>query len=78
MLLYLRRQYDLHRRRRGDHHAGWVLSHPPGELHEYENGAVRPLLFRVRYGADKCDRRNEWLSNPEFDRCDIDDKNFGG
>jgi quercetin dioxygenase-like cupin family protein len=31
---------------------GSFVVHPPGELHEYVNGAARTLLFRVRYGAD--------------------------
>ena len=29
---------------------GSFVVHPPGELHEYENGRERTLLFRVRYG----------------------------
>ena len=28
---------------------GSFVVHPPGELHEYTNGAERTLLFRVRY-----------------------------
>ena len=31
---------------------GAFVVHPPGEIHEYENGPARTLLFRVRYGAD--------------------------
>ena len=31
---------------------GAFVVHPPGEVHEYENGSQRTLLFRVRYGAD--------------------------
>jgi quercetin dioxygenase-like cupin family protein len=31
---------------------GSFVVHPPGEVHEYENGPARTLLFRVRYGAD--------------------------
>jgi quercetin dioxygenase-like cupin family protein len=31
---------------------GSFVVHPPGEVHEYENGRERSLLFRVRYGAD--------------------------
>jgi len=31
---------------------GFVL-HPPGEVHQYVNGATRTLLFRVRYGRDR-------------------------
>jgi len=30
--------------------------HPPGEVHEYENGAARTMLFRVRYGTDMASR----------------------
>lgn len=31
---------------------GAFVVHPPGELHEYENGTQRTLLFRVRFGDD--------------------------
>ena len=31
---------------------GAFVVHPPGELHEYENGPQRSILFRVRYGTD--------------------------
>jgi quercetin dioxygenase-like cupin family protein len=31
---------------------GCFVVHPPGELHEYENGPGRTLLFRVRYGSN--------------------------
>jgi quercetin dioxygenase-like cupin family protein len=31
---------------------GSFIVHPPGEVHEYENGSARSLLFRVRYGVD--------------------------
>ena len=31
---------------------GSFVVHPPGEVHEYENGPARTLLFRVRYGRD--------------------------
>ncbi len=31
---------------------GSFVVHPPGEVHEYENGPQRTLLFRVRYGTD--------------------------
>ena len=30
---------------------GSFVVHPPGEVHEYENGRERTLLFRVRYGT---------------------------
>ena len=56
---------------------GQLDVHPPGELHEYENGPERSLLFRVRYGADKGARLKEWPSNPDFQRRDIDNEYFG-
>ncbi len=31
---------------------GAFVVHPPGEFHQYTNGADRTLLFRVRYGTD--------------------------
>src|SRR5215467_11415581 len=31
---------------------GSFVVHPRGELHEYENGPERSLLFRIRYGGD--------------------------
>jgi quercetin dioxygenase-like cupin family protein len=39
---------------------GGFVVHPPGEVHEYENGAARTLLFRVRYGADMASRHVAW------------------
>ena len=42
---------------------GAFVVHPPGELHEYENGAARTLLFRVRYGADMQARFHDWRGN---------------
>jgi quercetin dioxygenase-like cupin family protein len=39
---------------------GCFVVHPPGEVHEYENGAQRTLLFRVRYGADMAARFANW------------------
>jgi quercetin dioxygenase-like cupin family protein len=39
---------------------GSFVVHPPGEVHEYENGAARTLLFRVRYGADMAARHVIW------------------
>jgi quercetin dioxygenase-like cupin family protein len=42
---------------------GTLVVHPSGELHEYENGAQRSVLFRVRYGDDvtsfELDRRGD-------------------
>jgi len=39
---------------------GAFVVHPPGEVHEYENGPARTLLFRVRYGADMASRHFTW------------------
>ena len=40
--------------------------HPPGELHEWNTGPKRTLLFRVRYGHDFSGRTKEWPSNPDW------------
>lgn len=45
---------------------GAFVVHPPGELHEYENGSSRTLLFRVRYGLDMSARTVAWRGHPEF------------
>lgn len=45
---------------------GSFVVHPPGEVHEYENGSERTLLFRVRYGADMAARHCDWRGNPEW------------
>ncbi len=42
---------------------GGFVVHPRGELHEYENGPARTLLFRVRYGADMSTLIKEWRGN---------------
>ncbi|HZP75084.1 MAG TPA: cupin domain-containing protein [Pseudolabrys sp.] len=42
---------------------GAFVVHPPGEVHEYANGAQRTLLFRVRYGEDMLSRHVEWRGN---------------
>ena len=52
--------------------AGAFCVHPPGEVHEYINGPVRSLLFRVRYGADMATRTLEWPSNPAFKPSEAD------
>jgi quercetin dioxygenase-like cupin family protein len=39
---------------------GSFVVHPPGEVHEYANGAHRTLLFRVRYGTDMSARHLDW------------------
>jgi mannose-6-phosphate isomerase-like protein (cupin superfamily) len=42
---------------------GRFVIHPRGELHEFENGTQRSVLFRVRSGTDmaayECDRRGD-------------------
>ena len=45
---------------------GSFVVHPAGELHEYENGATRTLLFRVRYGDDMLTRFIDWRGNPDW------------
>ena len=45
---------------------GSFVVHPPGEVHEYENGPARTLLFRVRYGADMSTRTKEWRGNASW------------
>ncbi len=45
---------------------GAFVVHPPGEVHEYENGAARTLLFRVRYGAEMAARHLDWRGRPGF------------
>jgi len=42
---------------------GSFIVHPPGEVHEYENGPIRTLLFRVRYGDDMLSRHVAWRNN---------------
>jgi quercetin dioxygenase-like cupin family protein len=43
---------------------GSFVVHPAGELHEYENGPERTLLFRVRYGKDMLARHMDWRGQP--------------
>ena len=45
---------------------GAFVVHPPGELHEYENGPQRTLLFRVRYGVDMAARYLDWRAHADF------------
>jgi len=45
---------------------GAFVVHPPGEVHEYENGPERSMLFRVRYGTDMASRHCEWRGNPDW------------
>ena len=42
---------------------GSFVVHPPAEVHEYENGPTRTLLFRVRYGADMRAHHCDWRGN---------------
>ena len=43
---------------------GSFVVHPRGELHEYENGPMRTLLFRVRYGDDFSTITKNWRGQP--------------
>lgn len=53
---------------------GAFIVHPPGEMHEYENGPERTMLFRVRYGGDKFARATGWRGNDKWEQTpeDID------
>jgi quercetin dioxygenase-like cupin family protein len=51
---------------------GSFVVHPPGELHEYANGAERTLLFRVRYGVNTQPRHYEWRGNPDWRQSPAD------
>jgi mannose-6-phosphate isomerase-like protein (cupin superfamily) len=51
---------------------GSFVVHPPGEVHEYENGMARSLLFRVRYGSDMSARHYDWRNNPEWEQSPED------
>jgi quercetin dioxygenase-like cupin family protein len=51
---------------------GGFVVHPPGELHEYENGAERTLLFRVRYGTDMAARHLDWRGRADFSQSAAD------
>lgn len=54
---------------------GGFVIHPPGELHEYENGPRRSLLYRVRYGPDLAARTVAWRGQPDW-RPSADDKAY--
>jgi quercetin dioxygenase-like cupin family protein len=45
---------------------GSFVVHPRGEVHEYENGPERTLLFRVRYGTDMRAHHCAWRGNAEW------------
>jgi len=55
---------------------GSFVVHPPGEVHEYANGASRTLLFRVRYGSDMSTRMVEWRGNSEWRQKPMDAEYF--
>ena len=46
--------------------------HPPGEVHEYENGPSRTMLFRVRYGSDMLSRHWTWRGNAAWQQSAAD------
>jgi quercetin dioxygenase-like cupin family protein len=45
---------------------GAFVVHPAGELHEYQNGPQRTMLFRVRYGDDMMARHIDWRGYAGF------------
>jgi quercetin dioxygenase-like cupin family protein len=51
---------------------GSFVVHPAGELHEYENGPERTLLFRVRYGTDMRACHIDWRGNPQWQQSPDD------
>ena len=55
---------------------GSFVVHPPGELHEYENGTQRTILFRVRYGDDMSTRFLDWRGNAEWNQTQDDAEYF--
>lgn len=55
---------------------GSFVAHPPGELHEYINGADRTLLFRVRYGTDMRPRHYQWRGNAAWRQLPEDAEYF--
>ena len=56
---------------------GSFVVHPRGELHEYENGPTRSLLFRVRYGGDFSVLTKSWHSNPAWKPSPQEIAHFG-
>jgi quercetin dioxygenase-like cupin family protein len=54
---------------------GSFVVHPPGELHEYENGRQRTLLFRVRYGKDMRAHFTDWRGKAGFTQS-VEDKAY--
>ena len=57
---------------------GAFVVHPPGELHEYENGPQRTLLFRIRYGENMVSRHIDWRGNPHWKQRPADAAYFEG
>lgn len=53
---------------------GTFVVHPPGELHEYENGAERSLLYRVRYGPDLSPRTIAWRTQSDWHPDPLDEE----
>ncbi len=51
---------------------GAFVVHPPGEVHEYENGSDRTMLFRVRYGSDMRAHHYDWRGNPTWEQSPDD------
>ena len=51
---------------------GSFVVHPAGEVHEYENGSERTLLFRVRYGLDMLAHHHAWRGNTEWKQSAAD------
>jgi quercetin dioxygenase-like cupin family protein len=56
--------------------AGSFVVHPPGELHEFTNGAQRTVLFRVRYGTDLHARLCDWRGNSAWKQSAADAEYF--
>lgn len=54
---------------------GAFVVHPPGEVHEYENGSQRTLLFRVRFGGDMRPRFIGWRGHSGWQQT-TEDKLF--
>ena len=55
---------------------GAFVVHPAGEVHEYENGSERTMLFRVRYGGDKYARSVGWRGNLDWQKSQDDIEYF--
>ncbi len=51
---------------------GSFVVHPPGEVHEYENGPARTLLFRVRYGTDMAAHHLQWRGRTDWTQSAAD------